>query len=68
MTKMNGKSRVTGAWMRTVTGMTVIAMVTRMTERTRVTGMTRMTRITRTTSLTVITNTAVKRTAHEHKI
>ena len=39
-----------------------------MTWMTRVTGMSGMTRIAGMTSLTGITNTAVKRTAHEHKI
>ena len=39
-----------------------------MTWMTRVTGMSGMTRIAGMTSLTGITNTAVKRTAHKHKI
>ena len=53
-----------------VAGMTVIARVTRMTEMTwmtRVTGMSGMARSLE-RQLTGITNTAVKRTAHEHKI
>ena len=47
--------------MGTMTGMTVIAMVTRVTE------MSGMARISGTTSFTGISNNAAKRTAHEHK-
>ena len=48
--------------MSTLTGMTVIAMVTR------VTGMPGMNRITGTTSFTGISNNVAKRTTHEHKL